>query len=270
MRARPGETQLAFQQAGAAARVDHPSGGALARPAGGRQRNPVGALFERDGQHPGVVQHLGARFGNRLEEHVLQATPIELERRHGSERRVSKLDPGRDVGIAVTGEEIAEPQLLELSAAQVRFEPEDLLKVVGADLDTRLAHLEGGLSHGMLALFDDEHAERRGFQIQLTGKCGAGQAAADDYGIVIGIAVRFHHHDVPAGYCRRALFGRDRGPSGDIEDRVDGDAIVVLRDIKCGGLSIKCPRQDGLIEVLIRLGSAAIHNSEPLRHTNVD
>ena len=125
------------------------------------------------------------------QEHVLQASPIELERRHGRKGRRAELDPRRDVGIAVVGKEIAQPELLELSAAQVRLEAENLLKVVGADLDARLADLEGGLAHRMLPLLDHHHAERRRLQIQLPGERRASQAAADDDGIVVRDLMRF-------------------------------------------------------------------------------
>ena len=107
----------------------------------------------------------------------------------GGKVAVAELDPRRDVGIAVVREEVAKPQFLELRAAQVRLEPEDLLKVVGADLDARFADLEGGLAHRMLALLDHQHAQRRRFQMQLPGERAASQAAADDHGVVMSV----HH-----------------------------------------------------------------------------
>ena len=71
---------------------------------------------------------------------------------------------GRDVAVVAVREEVAQPELFELSAAQMRLEAEPLREVVRADLDARLADLEGGLRHRVRPLLDDERAQVRCFQ----------------------------------------------------------------------------------------------------------
>ena len=69
--------------------------------------------------------------------------------------------------VVAVREEVAQAELLELLRAQVRLEPEHAAEVVRADLDARLADLEGRLAHRMLALLEHQHADVRRLDLQL-------------------------------------------------------------------------------------------------------
>ena len=68
--------------------------------------------------------------------------------------------------------------------AEHRLQLEDAPEVMRADLDARLANLEGGLAHGMQALLEHQHTQVRRLHVQLTRQGQPGEPAACDHGIV--------------------------------------------------------------------------------------
>jgi hypothetical protein len=187
MSARARESELALQQAGAAAGIDQPACGDLAGSGKAGKPNPMNVRAERDPLDATAVQHVDTRCPLGREEMVFEAPAIQLERRNRRKDRGPKLEATRDVAIVAFREEVAKSQLFELMAAQVRLEPQPFLKVVRADLDARFAHLERRLAHRVLSLFDNQHAERRCFETQLPRQRTAGETSADDQDVVFRI-----------------------------------------------------------------------------------
>src|SRR6185503_13500778 len=91
--------------------------------------------------------------------------------------------PGQ-VAIVALRKEVAQPELLQLARAQVRFELEHDLKVVGANLDRRLTDLECRFADRMLALLDDQHPQMGRVKMQLTRQREARKAAAENDRVV--------------------------------------------------------------------------------------
>src|SRR5207253_8366549 len=120
-----------------------------------------------------------------LQQKILEATAVELKRRHRRKPGRSELDPRRQLAVVAVRKKVAEPEFLELRGAQMRLEPQSLLKIVRADLDARFADLERRLGHRMRPSFGDEHAQLRRLHPQLARKASAGQATAEDRDIVV-------------------------------------------------------------------------------------
>ena len=175
MSRRPRQAELALQQACAAAGVDDPSCRDGARRVAGRQRHFVIRLAKLDRAHGALVEHLGSRRSGELQQHVLESAAVELEGRHGRVLGRAQLDAPLEIAIVRMRKKISQAELLELRAAQVRFEIQHLLKIMRADLDRRFTNLECGLPDRMLALFGHEHANRWRFQVQLPREAEPGE-----------------------------------------------------------------------------------------------
>src|SRR5206468_4221727 len=114
-----------------------------------------------------AVEHGRAQVRVRLEQKVLEPPAIDLERGDRREIRRADLDPLGEIPIVAVREEVPQAELLEVLGPEMQLEAQPLLKIVGADLDARLAHLERGLRNRMRPLLDDEHPQRRRFLTQL-------------------------------------------------------------------------------------------------------
>jgi len=117
---------------------------------------------------------------DRIEQVVFEAAAIELVRGDGRKDRRPQLESPGQVAVVRARKEIPEAELGKLRAAQVRLELKALAEIVRADLDARLADLEGGFRHRMRPLLDDQHAQVRRLQMQLPRKTPAGEAAAEN------------------------------------------------------------------------------------------
>ena len=179
------QPELAANQACAAAGVGEPSRPHLPLlPVAGFDADRVVQGIQSDVFHRAVVEHLDAALAQLGEQQVLEPAAIELERRHRRKHRRSQLHAPGDIAIVPLREEVPQPELLQLAGAQVRLELEPDLQVVRADLDRGLTDFERRFANRVLALFDDQHADVRCFEVQLTRQREAGKAAAENDGVV--------------------------------------------------------------------------------------
>ena len=124
VRARARQSQLPPDDAGAAARIGDPPGSHRSSCARRLELDLMECLAERDAADGARIVHLDALLAQRRQQIVLEAPAIELERGHGRVFRRPELDAARDVAVALVREEVAEAELLELLAPQVRLEAE--------------------------------------------------------------------------------------------------------------------------------------------------
>src|SRR5438067_1233216 len=186
VRARTNQAELALEEADAPARVDDPARGDVARAARALERHAMRAFaVEGDRFHAALVDDVGAELGVGLQQKILEASAVELKRRHRRKPRRTELDARRQLAVVAVRKKVAEPELLQLRGAQMRLEPQSLFKIMRADLDARFADLERRLGHRMRPSLGDEHAQRRRFHAQLTREASAGQAAAENRHIVV-------------------------------------------------------------------------------------
>jgi len=74
------QPELAFEKAGAAARIDDPTRGDVTNTAWSREAHTMrGIAVERDRRHAPSIEHTDAELRVCPKEHVLQASPIELK-----------------------------------------------------------------------------------------------------------------------------------------------------------------------------------------------
>jgi hypothetical protein len=133
---------------------------------------------------PAIVAHVHSGVPVGREEHVLESSSVQLKRRHWREPGGSELEPIFDAVVSVRREEVAQPELRQVVAAQQRLEPKHVLKVMSADLDRRLSDLEGRFRHRMLTLLAHEHAKPWRFEMELPRQCEAGEPAPGNHRIV--------------------------------------------------------------------------------------
>ena len=154
--------------------------------------------------HRAVVEHLDAGLPQLGEQQILEPAAIELERRYRRKRRRPQLDAPGKIAIVALREKVAQPELLQLARAQMRFELQHDLQVVRADLDRRLTDLERRFADRMLALLDDQHPHVRRFEVQLARQREAGKAAAEN-DCVVTFACRNR-----AGTVRHQVYSKPR------------------------------------------------------------
>src|SRR5206468_2484293 len=148
---------------------------------------------ERDRLHAALVDDVGAELRVGLQQKILEASAVELKRRDRREPRRSELDASRQLAVIAVRKKVAEPELLELRGAQMRLEPQSLLKIVRADLDARFADLERRLGHRVLPSFRDEDVQLRRFHPQLAREASAREPASKNRDIVVIGYVQTRH-----------------------------------------------------------------------------
>ena len=186
-----GEIELAFEQAGAAGGVDHPTcadGFLLAELF---DIDAVAALaitcVEIDAPHRRrqVNPHTAAHrlFGKK----VLEQAAVDLPARRGEETARAELGHRRQVGLAFAEEE-SEAELAQVRLVEMGLQAQRLRKVVRADLDTRLADLVRRHRHRVAAALDHAHVELGHRLLELQRQRQPGQATAEDQDVVHRIA----------------------------------------------------------------------------------
>jgi hypothetical protein len=131
----PRQAQAASHQATASAGIDEPSGRNRPGSFGGVELDAMMRLPELEILDGGAIEDVDPHRAVRFEQPVLQAAAVELKRRHRREIRRAELEPGAEVIVAARGKEVTQPELLEVTGAQVVLDVEHLLHVVSADLD---------------------------------------------------------------------------------------------------------------------------------------
>ena len=115
--------------------------------------------------------------------------------------------------LSPAGQEEPQPELALLVALEMVAHADHLAVVVGADLDARLADLEGRLGRGLGALVGDQHAGLGTLTLELNCDRQPGESAAEDRHVVMAVRCVDRHrleHRRRTVVCHQLLLGWSR------------------------------------------------------------
>ena len=186
MRALTIQPELAPHERRPPGRADHPARCDLSCLAAQRDGHHVVAVTvgEVRLQHFACAEARDARVEVARGELVLEPATVELVGRSRRPERRPVLRPLGDVGVVPRREPEADTHLRELVLVDVVLEPEDAREVVGADLETRLADLEGRLGRRSLALLRNHDGGLRPRALELKRERQPGQTAPQNRNVV--------------------------------------------------------------------------------------
>ena len=178
------EAELAFEQARAARCVDDPARPDLDGRAVTGHGDGVLLVSELHVLGSTAFEDVDARLDVRLPQSRLETATVEVVGVLDREIRRAPLVSRRDVVVAVRGEEEPLARLSHLVALEMVPQSEHVGEVVRADLDRRLADLEGAVSRRAAPLLDHGDARVWTGALQLSSERQAGKAAAEDDDVV--------------------------------------------------------------------------------------